>query len=618
MFVLNRLNLIQQLLLFAVVLSTACGKGDRDTRPEKKSASPGRTDTSPAPDTSSGKNALKKTPAPPDPRHVLLQAEWEAYEDTVVTHDASVLEENERQMLTHLLAAAKVVEELYMLQRHPENLTWRDHLVANGADIEKKMFFRNQMPWCEDNPNLNCRAIADAPPKRIGLMHWPDGFAEKDIKSLSNEINGQELLSPFTIVRRNKAGGFLAVPYTRNALLGPKMKRLATLLRQAAEDAPDATLKTFLLSRADAFERSNAFPYDESDLDWIAIKGDWEVTVGPYEVYDNPFQTKALFEMFIGREEKVLSAELSKLKGRLQEMENTLAQLVGEAVYSPRQLEVEKIAIRAVDVWMASGDARNSRGATVAFHLPNRGEAVEKGLYKKVMLVNHSKAFESVAKARAELVLEPAQAAMVNFRDSITNVTFHELSHGFGAYHEMKIKDKEGRRTTVKEALRNYDSLMEELKADALGLMLSKYLYEKGELTEETLLKRYVCNLVHLLGLLQYPLDGTYPRMSAVQLGWFIDNKAVVWHEETKQLQLVTDKMSEAVESLTKLVSILQLTGDYKGTEKFYNKYIQKDESKIMLKGVLQQVREAVVEQFKKAGIKSPSLRYEVKGIQSN
>jgi hypothetical protein len=591
-------------------LIIACGKGDQDVRkktapPSGKRNVPEETTVTPEPE---------KKP-PPDPRQPLLQAEWDAYKDTVITNDASTLPEKEREMLTYLLEAAKVVEELHMLQLHPDNLKWRDMLIATGTDIEKKIFFRNQMPWCEDNPDPLCRALEEAPPeKQIGYMHWPKGFTAADVKALSREINGPELLSPFTVVRKNPAGGYRAIPYTRDVLLGPKMKRLAELLRKAARYAPDDTLKTFLESRADAFEASTAFPYDKSDLDWIALKGDWEVTVGPYEVYDNPFQIKALFEMFIGREDKILSSELAKLKGRLQEMENMLAALVGETIYQPRTLDAN-IAIRAIDVWMASGDGRNSRGATVAFHLPNRGTAVERGLYKKVMLVNHSKAFEPMAKARADLVLEPAQAAMVNFRDGITNVTFHELSHGFGAYHEMKITDKEGRRTTIKEALRNFESLMEELKADVLGLMLSKYLSDKGELSEEALLKRYVCNLVHLLGLLQYPLDGAYPQMSAIQLGWFIDHGAVLWHPESGQLHVVREKMSDAVAALIKTVSTIQLQGDFKGAEALYDKYVDKSDKTVRLNGVLNEIREAIVKRFKEAGIKSPSLRYEVKGI---
>ena len=604
------------------LLIAACGKSN-DTGNSTLGPAPSSPEKKVAPATSSKAAASAETKSSerepplklPNQRHKLLEAEWSAYEDVVITNDASMLAEDERQMVSLLIEAAKVVEELYMLQLNPVNLKWRDTLVATGADIEKQLFFRNQMPWCEDNPAPNCRVLDEVPTKKeIGMMHWPEGFREDDVKSLSNEINGRELLSPFTVVRKNPKGGFLAIPFSRHELLGPKMKKLSSLLAKASTLAPHKTLKNFLAGRAEAFMSYDAFPYDKSDLDWISLKGDWEVTVGPYEVYKNPFQTKALFEMYIGREDKLLSAELANLKGRLQDMENALATLVGEDVYKPRKLDTD-IAIRAIDVWMASGDARNSRGATVAFHLPNRGEAIEKGLYKKVMLVNHSKAFEAVAKARAELVLEPNQAAMVNFRDNITNTTFHELSHGFGAYHEMVIFDKEGRRTTVKEALRKYDTLLEELKADAIGLWLVKYLNDNKALSIEALHRRYVCNLVHVLGLLQYPLDGTYPQMAAIQLGWFLEHGGVVWHAETGQFQLDPSKMTASLTDLAKTVATIQLTGDFAAADSLYGKYIRKDGDKVMLAPNLTRIRDSVVERFKASGIKSPSLRYEVKGL---
>jgi hypothetical protein len=604
-------------ILMLASMLPACGKKEKESPKPSSEKSAASSPPAAASDRGSDRerSAKRATLKLPNPRHKLLEAEWGAYSDIVIRNDASNLPENERQMLGHLLEAAKVVEELHMLQLHPENLKWRDTLTAIGADIEKKLFFRNQMPWCEDNDDADCRVLDEVPKKReIGFMHWPEGFTADDVKALSSEINGRELLSPFTVVRRKSGSGYLAIPYSRNELLGPKMRRLSALLSKAAKSAPDKSLKAFLASRAEALTSSNPFPYDKSDLDWIAVKGDWEVTVGPYEVYKNPFQTKALFEMYIGRENKPLSDELSKLKGRLQEMENALAALVGEEVYKPRTLDTD-IAIRAIDVWMASGDARNSRGATVAFHLPNRGEAITKGLCKKVMLVNHSMVFEAVAKARAEQVLEPTQAAMVNFKDSITNTIFHELSHGFGAHHEMVIADKEGRRITVKEALRSYDSLMEELKADATGLWLSKYLYDQKTLSVDALTKRYVSNLVHLLGLLHYPLNGTYPKMAAIQLGWFLDHGGVVWHSDAKQLQVNVEKMSESVVSLTKTVATLQLVGDYQGAKTLCDKHMKTTDTETTLSGILSEIRSAIIEKFKASGIKSPSLRYKVTGI---
>ena len=50
----------------------------------------------------------------------------------------------------------------------------------------------------------------------------------------------------------------------------------AVAMARAAEVAPDPTLRRFLSSRAKALAGDSPFPYDESDYDWIALKGDWD------------------------------------------------------------------------------------------------------------------------------------------------------------------------------------------------------------------------------------------------------------------------------------------------------------------------------------------------------
>ncbi len=550
-----------------------------------------------------------------DPRQALLEKEWGLYQDKVLTHSAADLPDKEKEMLRHLLAAAELIEDLHMLQLHPKNLEWEKQIIASGTEVEKKIFTRFQNPWCADNESPECCALAKKPEKQIGHMHWPDDMSDQEYKALSNQINGKELISPFTVVRRSKDKKLEAVPYSQTDALGPKMKELAIELRAAAAGATHKSLKKFLLSAADALEADDPYPYDDSDYDWIAIEGDWEVTVGPYETYKNPHQLKALFEIYIGRVDRKITDELVKFKANLQAMENALGELVGPEIYKSRKLD-PRISIRAVDIWMASGDGRRDRGATVAFHLPNRGKSVDEGLYKKVMMVNHSMAFEGVSKTRADLVLDESQIKYVNAKADITNVTFHEFAHGFGAYHEMKVKNPKGKETTVKEALKEYDTLLEEEKADTFGLWLLSFQKKNGWVDEKQEMVRYTSALMHILGLLQYPLSGVYPRMVAIQLGWYLDAGAVTWNEKTGRFTMHYEKMPAAVESLAKKVATIQLTGDYDQAKELVGKYIlAKGEKEYELKGVLAQARKVMMDKFEKSGIKSPSLRYEVTGL---
>jgi hypothetical protein len=598
-----------------MLAASGCGGEDAGgPGPDEKPADEQYADEKPADEKPADEAGEPATP-PSDPRLATLEKEYGLYDSKVLGHDAAELPDGEKQMLRHLLEAAELIEELHMLQLHPKNLEWKQRVDESGSEIEKKIYARYQTPWCQDDDSPECCALPEKPARQLGRYHWPDDLTDEEFDKLDKQINGKELLSPFTVVRRNDRGGFDAIPYSQTDLLGPRMKRVAAELRAAAETAPDPSLKKFLLSRADAFEKDHPFPYDDSDFDWIATEGDWEVTVGPYETYKNPRQLKALFEMYVAREDKEITAELAQFKKGLQEMENALGELVGPEIYKSRKLD-PRISIRAAEVWMASGDGRRGRGAIVAFHLPNRGKSVDAGLYKKVMLVNHSKAFEGVSRARAEQVLDEDQLQYVSAHADIKNVTFHEFAHGFGAYHEMKVTNPKGKTTTVKHALKEFDSLLEEEKADTFGLWLLSYQKDRGWVDELEEKRRYTSAFMHIVGLLQYPLDGTYPRMVAIQLGWYLDAGAVTWDAEQGRFTVHFDKMPAAVESLAKHVATIQLTADYDAAKALVEKYVtHKGGKDYELEGVLGEARKVMLEKFEKAEIKSPALTYEVTGL---
>jgi hypothetical protein len=591
----------------AILTLAACGQPEPKSPPKPAAKAAPAATAKPAP------RAEAKKPI--DDRLARVQAEYDRYVDTPVTHSAADLPQPEKEMIQYLLRAADLVERLYMLQLNPRNLAWRSEIEEQGGDVERKLFFRYQVPFCLDDDSPDCSALASKPRQEIGLTAWPDAMTEDEFESLARQINSKELLSPFTVVRRNGRGGFDAIPYARSDDYGSLIRGLADTLARAAELAPDPTLRRFLSTRAKALVSDSPFPYDESDYDWIALKGDWEVNVGPYETYRDPRGVKAFFQLYVGREDKELSAELDRLRGGLQEMEGALAALVGQELYRPRRLD-PRIAIRAVDVWTAAGEGRRDRGATVAFHLPNRGKAVEEGLYKKVVMTNHATAFADVARARARAIVALEQIALLDAHADLVNVTFHELAHGFGAYNEMKVKTPAGKSATVQQALKEHATLLEELKADVLGLWLLAFQRRSGVVNEDQVARRYVSALVHMLGLLQYPLDGTYPQMVAVELGSLLDSGGVTWNAAEGRFGVDQARMPAAVEELARKVAAIQLTGDYTAARGLVARYVETGPNgAIGLKGPLAAARAVMLDRFKAAGLRSPSLRYEVTGF---
>lgn len=544
-----------------------------------------------------------------------VRGELARYDTYDITYDASELEERDRAFLGALARAAGLIEELNMLQIHPRNLEWRARIMETGSDDDRELFRRYQMPWCHDNEEPSCVALAGIPERQVGAYHWPEGMTDEEFEQISAAPNSRELLSPFTVVRREGEGRWRAIPYSQTELFGERMQGVAEALREAAEHADTESLSTFLRSRADAFVADDPFPWDQSDYDWIALDSRWEVTVGPYEVYLNPRQVKARFEMYVGILDPEVTAATAVFRDNLQDMENAIAELAGSDIYQPRQLAGERIAIRAVRVIIASGDGRRPAGATVAYHLPNRGPSVDEGLYKKVILVNHSQAFEPIMEARAAAVLEPDQAAMVNGHEAVLGTTFHEFAHGIGSHDELSIT-VDGEETTVGEALDEYGSLFEESKADIIGLWLMERRRQAGAIDDEQAARWHVTHVMHIFGLLQYALRGTYPRMVAIQLGFYMERGAITYDEASGRFRIDLEALPAAVEELGRQVVRIQLSGDHEAAATLLGRYVhQNDEGEYQLAPLLAGPVRTMSERFEEAGIRSVSMRYGVTGL---
>src|SRR5262249_36779472 len=124
----------------------------------------------------------------------------------------------------------------------------------------------------------------------------------------------------FTVIRRDASGKLKTIPY--NSEYHAELDRLAKLLQEAAAATSNATLKRFLTSRAAAFASND---YYASDVAWMDLDGPLEVTIGPYETYnDELFGYKASFEAYITLRDDEETNKLKFFASHLQEVENNL------------------------------------------------------------------------------------------------------------------------------------------------------------------------------------------------------------------------------------------------------------------------------------------------------
>ena len=97
----------------------------------------------------------------------------------------------------------------------------------------------------------------------------------------------------------------------------------AALLREAAALTDNASLKE--LPHHSAPPRFESNDYYESDMAWMDLDAPLDITIGPYETYnDELFGYKAAFEAYVNLRDDAESKKLATFAAHLQEIENNL------------------------------------------------------------------------------------------------------------------------------------------------------------------------------------------------------------------------------------------------------------------------------------------------------
>jgi len=142
---------------------------------------------------------------------------------------------------------------------------------------------------------------------------------ESWVKTLS-ALDRERAESFFTVIRRGSGRSLHTVPYSDE--YKSDLAKAARLLEEAAGLTGNATLKKFLLARGAAFLSND---YYESDLAWMDLDAPIDITIGPYETYnDEVFGYKAAFEAYVNLRDEEETAKLKFFGEHLQEVENNL------------------------------------------------------------------------------------------------------------------------------------------------------------------------------------------------------------------------------------------------------------------------------------------------------
>ena len=460
--------------------------------------------------------------------------------------DLSHLSENDRQVVRLLIEAARPMDAVFWMEAYGDKEAAL--ALAQGDEATRRYIEINYGPW--DRLRADGPFIDGIGAKPAGANFYPADMTAEEFEAAAAEDDA--LRSLYTLVRRGEDGSLMAVPY--HQVFAEQHGAAAARLREAAGLASDPGLATYLELRADALESDD---YQPSDMAWLDMKENpIDVVIGPIETYEDLlFGAKAAHEGFVLIKDMEWSERLARFAALLPSLQESLP-VAGQYKAETPGTDSD---LNAYDAVYYAGDA-NAGAKTIAINLPNDEEVqLAKGT-RRLQLKNamQAKFDEIMVPITRELIVEDQQEYVV-FDAFFGNTMFHEVAHGLG------IKNTITGKGTVREALLEHASPMEEGKADVVGLHMVTQLFERGELTEYSVEHHYVTFLAGIFRSVRFGAASAHGRANMVRFNYFRERGAFSRNEATGKYRVDFDAMREAVGGLSELILTLQGDGDYGG-----------------------------------------------------
>ncbi|MFD2824421.1 Zn-dependent hydrolase [Lacinutrix iliipiscaria] len=473
-----------------------------------------------------------------------MQQNLNKYVNVKLTADLSSLTDNEREMLPILVDAANKMNDLFWYEAYGD----RDALLSEISDEDtKKYVMINYGPW--DRLNGNKPFVNGVDEKPAGSNFYPKDMTKEEFEA----ADIQDKSSIYNFVRRDANGKLYSIPYHKQ--FENEVKSVSDLLMQASKLADDAGLKKYLKLRAQALLNDD---YQKSDLAWMDMKTNTlDIVIGPIETYeDQLFGNKAAHEGYVLIKDQEWSARLAKFSAYLPELQKGLPV---DDDYKKETPGTDS-DLNAYDVVYYAGDC-NSGSKTIAINLPNDEEVqLQKGT-RRLQLKNAMQAkFDKILVPISEVLIDESQRKHITFDAFFANTMFHEVAHGLG------IKNTIDGNGTVRSALKEHASALEEGKADILGLYMIQQLHAKGELTDD-LKDNMVTFMAGIFRSVRFGASSAHGKANMIRFNFFKE-KGAFSRSENGTFKVDFDKMEDAMTDLSNLILTLQGNGDYDGVAK--------------------------------------------------
>ena len=471
----------------------------------------------------------------------MIERKANEFTEVDLTADISHLSDNQKELLGLLFQVADIMEEIYWDQVFPD----RDAALSAMMNEDVLRFFKiNYGPWERLNGNLPY--LSGYGPKPAGSGYYPADMTRDEFDLLDDPSK----TSLYTLVKRNLEGNLEVIPY--HEAFSAQVEQAAGLLLKASDLADDEGFKKYLQLRAEAILTDD---YLASDMAWMDMKdNDIDFVMGPIENYEDAlYNYKAAHESFILLKDKEWSEKLAYITSVLPEMQRTLP--VPEEY--KRETPGSDSDLGAYDVVYYAGDC-NAGSKTIAINLPNDERVHASKGSRKLQLKNAIRyKFEEILVPISNVLIAEDQREHVTFDAFFENIMFHEVAHGLGINQTIYGTG------SVRSALKEQYSALEEGKADVLSLYLITQMFEKGMFEEKDLMDNYVTFMASIFRSIRFGVASSHGKANMIRFYYFQELGAFTKDIGTGTYKINFEQMQNAMNNLAKLILITQGDGNY-------------------------------------------------------
>ncbi|MFO7938304.1 MAG: Zn-dependent hydrolase [Bacteroidales bacterium] len=477
------------------------------------------------------------------------------YAEVVLSANLDDLTPDQKQMIPSLIEAAQIVDEIYWKQVCGDPVKWKEKVT--DPDLTKYLEI-NYGPWDR---------LSGFDPFIEGVQKRPEGanFYPMDMQFVKfEELENQAKYDPYTLIRRNEVGGLQVIPY--HTAYREKLEQARSHMYDAAALAEDIQFEQYIRDRGDALLTDE---YEESNTIWMQMKdNDLDFLVGPIEDTDDRlFFIKRSYQAMLLKKDKEESRKLEKYRLLLPYLQQNLP-IDPEYI---RETPGELSDIAVYDVLYCAGKW-NAGSKFIALTHPRDPQVQFELGSRRLQFQNVIKAkFKKILKPISELLIDKKQLEYVSADAFAQNTIFYEVGSALGISHTVNGKG------SVKAALKEHYTIIEECKNDVLSLFFIDQLHTMGELSQQDIMSNYVTYMADVFRSVRFGITNDQAVANMIRFNYFKEYEAFTRDSRSKRYTVHRDKMKEAMMALANEILMIQATGDYEAAQKLIEEkgYIQ-------------------------------------------